>query len=161
MIYFSESNIPILLDDLYAPIVNSHLWVLDLEQDDFVLAPLKVLQEIVCPSIQLEVDGLKFMLPANWYVLIYDEETTMMDVVLVSELAGRPFKLFRYGFKDILVGSESYKTVDYHPRYPNIVPQLTKKQMLCHPINDKQWICVASTDAFCKKLKDMSIGDIT
>ena len=162
MIFFSEKNEPIIVDDLYAPIVNTHVWVLDLEQDDFTLTPLKVMQEVACPSILLEVDGLRFMLPANWYVLIYDdEESTMMDVVLVSELAGRPFKLFRYGFSEILAGSEHYKTLDYSHRFPNIVPQLNKKQMLCHPINDKQWICVAPTDAFCKRLKDMSVGDIT
>ena len=44
---------------------------------------------------------------------------------------------------------------------PNsILKNLSKKQMLCHPINDEQWICIGPTEAFAKKLKDMYVSEL-
>ena len=130
MVVFGQRNKPIIIDDLYTPIVEDHIWVLDLEINDFTLTPLAMLQEIICSSISLQVNGVDMILPANWFMLIYDEETTMLDVVQISELSGRPFRAFTYGFKDIIASSSSIKTIDYHPQYVNVVPSLNKKQML-------------------------------
>lgn len=161
MVVFGQRNKPIIIDSLYTPIVEDHIWVLDLEINDFTLTPLAMLQEIVCSSISLQVNGVDMILPANWFMLVYDEETTMLDVVQISELSGRPFRAFTYGFKDIMATSSHVRTIDYHPQFINVVPSLNKKQMLCHPINNMQWICIGSTDAFSKNLKDMTVGDIT
>lgn len=161
MIYFSEQNRAILVDSINTPIVETYMWVLDLENDDFTLVPIELLAEVTCPSIVLSIDGIDLLIPANWHIVIYDEETTMMDVAKISEVAGKPFCAFVYGFDDAYPCAKPIIARHYMHSAVNVVPSLNKKQMLCHPINSKQWICIGSSDAFCKKLKDMSVGDLT
>ena len=103
MLYFDSANKLVDIDTIYTPVVDNFMWVLDLEQNDFTLAPITMLLEITTSSFEIIVDGLPIVLPTNWYVVIYDDEIGMMDVVQISELMGRNFKLFTYGLSDLMV----------------------------------------------------------
>lgn len=160
MLYFDSSNRIISVDSIYSPIIDNFIWVLDLEQFDFTLNPMTMLLEITTPSIEVTIEELCIRLPTSWYVVIYDDEIGMMDVVQVSDLLGRNFKLFTYGFNDLMVSGTNYILNKYIPKDVCVMPNLNKKQFLCHPINGSQWICVGPTEAFAKKLKDMFVGEL-
>ncbi len=160
MLYFDSANKLVDINTIYTPVVDNFMWVLDLEQNDFTLAPITMLLEITTSSFEIIVDGLPIVLPTNWYVVIYDDEIGMMDVVQISELMGRNFKLFTYGLSDLMVTGSTYMLNKYTPKNVCVMPNLNKKQLLCHPINGEQWICIGPTEAFAKKLKDMYVGEI-
>ena len=96
MLIFDDNNKTIILDDIYTPTPTNYMWVLDLQIMDYTLAPLLVLEEIICPSIQIKLRGFQFFLPANWNILVFSEETSELDVVEISEVAGREFTAFVY-----------------------------------------------------------------
>lgn len=160
MLIFDDNSEAIILESIYAPTVTDHFWVLDLTMLDFTLAPLLVLEEIICPSVTLNIRGFKFTLPTNWNILIYTEETQQVDVVEVGNLAGREFTA--------LVGGPNIRShipgritvIDYTPEQQNVAPSLNKHQMLCHPIGPNEWINVAPSDTYNKYLKDLCVGDI-
>lgn len=160
MLIFDENSDPIIVDNLYAPLVSNHLWVLDLSMMDFTLSPFVILEEITCSSITVEILGFQFTLPSHWYVLVYDEETTQLDVVQVSDLAGGEFTAFVYGPTRSKPIPGKITVTDYFPQHKNVGPLLNKHQMLCHPIHSDLWINVSPTDVYNKYLKDMVVGDL-
>jgi len=58
---------------------------------------LLIFEEVICPTISVTIRGFTFELPANWNILVTDEETLQLDVVEISELAGKEFKAMIYG----------------------------------------------------------------
>ena len=160
MLIFDETNHPIIMDSIHGPTVSAHMWVLDLTMMDFTLAPIVMLEETVCPSIQLRVNGSEFILPANWNILVYDQETAQLDVVELSEAAGREFTALVYGPKAGRPTPATISVTNYFVEYKNVGPSLNKHQMLCHPIGPQEWISVSPSDTYNKYLKDNIVGDL-
>lgn len=160
MLIFDSDSKPIILDSIHTPTLTDHFWVLDLSLMDFTLAPLISLEEVVCPSLVLRVNGFEFALPANWNVLVYDGETSQLDVVELSEVCGREFSALCYGPQRTRHSPATVTVTNYFVEHRNIGPLLNKHQMLCHPIGPGEWINVAPSDTYNKYLKDRAVGDI-
>lgn len=160
MLVFDEKSQPLIIDNIYAPTSTSHIWLLDLSIMDFTLAPLEVLEEITCPTIMVEICGFSFALPAKWYILVYDEETTQVDTVCVADLSGKEFVALGYGPNKNKAFPAKITVVDYCGQYKNVGPSLNKHQMLCHPIGPNSWVNISPTDVYNKYLKDIFVGDI-
>ena len=163
MLIFDDNNKPIVLDSIHATTPTSYMWVLDLNIMDYTLAPLMVLEETICPSMRIRIRGFDFFLPANWNLLVYSEDTFQLDVVEVSELAGREFTAFVYDISNpkIVKYRPGVVTVsDYAAEHVNVGPALNKNQMLCHPISPFEWVNVTPSDSFNKYLKELVVGDI-
>ena len=160
MLIFDNTSQPIIIDSIYAPIVSDHFWVLDLSMRDFALTPLNVLEETVCPTVVLRVDGFDFPVPASWNILVYDTETTQLDVVELAEAAGREFTALLFGPNMSSQRPGHVTVVDYQMEYKNVNPSLNKHQMLCHPVGPNTWINIAPTDIYTKYLKDICVGDL-
>ena len=164
MLIFDDNDRTIILDDIYTPTPTDYMWVLDLQIMDYTLAPLLVLEEIVCPSIQVRIRGFDFFLPANWNILVFSEETSELDVVEVSEVAGREFTAFVYDISNPKIckyHAGLITVVNYISEFTNVGPSLSKHQMLCHPISPTEWINVTPSDTYNKYLKQTVTGDIT
>jgi len=160
MLIFNENNDPIILDNVQGPMPSEYMYVLDLNMMDFTLSPLLIFEEVVCATIAISIKGFPFALPAHWNILVVDDDTLQLDVVEVSELAGREFKALVYGMNMSMVELETIVVMDYLPNYRNIGPSLNKYQMLCHPISPDSWVNVAPSDSYNKYLKEKVAGDI-
>ena len=160
MLIFDENCEAIILDSIYTPTLTEYYWVIDLGMLDFTLAPLLVLEEIICPSVTLNIRGFDFNVPANWNMLVFSEETHQIDIVSVGEIAGREFTAL-VGGPDVHAAVPGLITiVDYTPEYLHVAPSLNKHQMLCHPIGPTEWVNIAPAETYNKYLKDLVVGDI-
>lgn len=160
MLIFDENIKPIIIDSIHSPTPTEYMWVLDLIMMDFTLAPLVMLEEVICPSMQIQIQGFEFILPANWNILVYDDETSQLDVIELSQAAGREFTALTYGPKKSYTVPSTIIVTDYFIEYKNVGPSLNKHQMLCHPINSDVWCAIGPSDNFNKYLKDKTIGDL-
>ena len=160
MLIFDESAEPIILDSIYTPTITEYFYVLDLEMMDFTLTPLLVLEETVYPSITLKIKGFEFILPTNWNILVYAEDTHQLDVVEIGSLAGREFTAMIYGPNKSNVTPGKITVTNYTPEFKNVSPALNKSQMLCHPIGPEEWVSVSPSDTYNKYLKDKIVGDL-
>lgn len=161
MIIFDENSQPLILDSLYTPIVTNSFWTLNLDERDFMLTKLAMLEETTCPCMILAVGSwAHIVVPTHWHVLVCDPDTTQLDAVSVGELAGKEFRAFVYGPTNTKHQTAVVRVLDYFPQAKNISPSLSRHQMLCHAIGKQHWICISPTDVFGKYLKDTIVGDI-
>lgn len=160
MLVFDNNSDALILESIHTPTLADHIWVLDFNLMDFTLAPLLVLEEMVCPAVEVMIRGFKFLLPANWNMLVVDDDTYQLDVVEIADLAGKEFTALVYG-PNMSNGELAVVTVtDYIPSATLVGPFLSKHQMLCHPISPEAWVCVAPSDSYNKYLKELVMGDI-
>lgn len=160
MLVLDNNNTPLILDSIFTPTIADHIWVLDLNMMDFTLAPLLVLEEIVAPTIELTILGFSFVLPANWNILVVDDDTLQLDVIEISEVAGKEFRAFLYGSTQPNFEMSPISVTNYHPNFHNVGPSLSKHQMLCHPVAPHLWVNVAPSDTYNKYLKNAVAGDL-
>lgn len=160
MFIFDDNNRPIIIDNIFSPIVTEYFWVLDFDTMDFKLTPCKNFRQTICPGFKVSIKGTEIILPTNWYVLIFDNDTSQLDVVQIKDVAGQEFTAFVYGPTASMHSRGTITVLDYYMEYKHVGPLLNKNQMLCHPINEKEWINVSPSDSYSKYLKDKIIGDI-
>lgn len=160
MLIFDDQSQPIIIDSIYSPILTSHMWVLDLTLMDYTLAPLIMLEETVCSSVQLTINGFNVILPASWNILVYDQETSQLDLIELSESTGREFTALVYGPNSVRYIPGIVTVTDYMVEHTNVGPSLNKHQLLCHPISATEWINVSPANSYNKYLKDMTVGDL-
>lgn len=160
MLIFDSESRPIILDSIFVPTVTDHFWVLDYSIMDYTLTPLQTLEQIVCPSLQVQILGFEFVVPANWNILVYDRETCQLDTVEIAEAAGREFTSLVYGPTKSRAIPGEITVTNYFLEHVNVGPTLNKHQMLCHPIGPDIWVNIAPSDTYNKYLKDQSVGDL-
>lgn len=160
MIVLDENNKAIYLHDIKAPILIDHFWCLNLDIMDFTLCPLNMLVETTGPALQVRSNGFNFWLPASWYALICDDETSVLDICKINEFASKNFTAVTYGNSQCMITSANLSIVDYNPKMSIVSPALNNNQMLCHPITPYKWITITSNDVYNKYLKQTTIGDL-
>lgn len=160
MVIFDDHSRPILLDSIHSPVLTGHFWVLDLAENDFMLTTLDVMEEMTCPSVKLRVENFEFIVPANWSVLVYDVETSMLDSVQLAEAAGRDYQAFVYGPTKNSAESSLIEVIDYYVEHQNVSPSLNKHQMLCHSIGPDTWINIGPSDPYRRFVCNIMVGDI-
>lgn len=160
MLIFDDNHQPIILDNIYNPINTSHIWTLDLNMFDFTLSPLIMLEETSCPTIQISINGFNFMLPAHWNILVYDEDTSQLDLIELSEATGREFTAFIYGPNIATYSSGKIIATNYFVEHKNVGPSMNKHQLLCHPISADNFVCITPSNIYNKYLKNKTIADL-
>lgn len=160
MLVFDGQSRPMILDSIYTPTSVEFVWVLDLNLMDFTMTELTILEETISPSIEIQVGGFSFVLPASWNILVYDRDTSQVDVVSIAETAGREFTAFTYGPKAAKPVPRVITATNYLPAHVNVGPSLNKHQMLCHPIGPDEWVVVSGSDGYNKYLKNCVVGDL-
>lgn len=160
MLILDEKEKTVVIDSINTPLPSEYFWVLDLAMRDFTLTPLLVLEEVSCPTLTLEVEGVQLDVPANWNILIYDGTTGDIDIVPVSWVGHKDFTAFAYGPTKTIPRPAHLRLVDYKPYSTTVAPALNKHQMLCHPIGPSLWINLSPNDGYAKYLKNTSMGDL-
>ncbi len=160
MLIFDENTRPIIFQSHSDPTPSDYFWVFDLEMMDFTLTKIVFLEDTVGPSITLQVGNFNFDIPSFWNLLIYDPDTSQIDVISLKEACGKSFTALVYGPNTNTVTGVKVVAVDYSPCKSHVYPALNKHQMLCHPIGPDSWVMVSPADSFNKYLRDAVIGDI-
>jgi hypothetical protein len=160
MIIFDEHNSPVILNSITGPTLVDYMWILDLAILDFTLAPLVMLEELVCPGIQICVRGFEFTLPASWSILVYDPDTSQLDVVQLCDTGGREFTACVFGPNKASPVPSTIVATKYYPQFTHIGPSLNKHQMIGAAVSPDEFVLVSPSDGFNKYLKDLTIGDL-
>lgn len=160
MIIFDEYTKPILIDSINTPLRTNYFWVLDLEEKDFKLQKIEMLEEHITPILVLSVYGYAIELPADWNILIASSETNQLDVAEISELTRGHFQIFTYRHENNKINMPASKIIHYQEKGIIQMPSIAKNQMLCHAIGPDMWICVSPVDNYNKYIKGMIANDL-
>lgn len=160
MVITDENNKSIMIDSLHTPIVSDYFWCLDLKQQDFMLSPLKIIEEMVTPTLTLLVGGYSIDIPTGWHVLLYSEETLQLDVAKASEIARGEFEALAFDFNSNKVESLPIRVINYNKSSIIHSPTIQRNTMLCLPIGPNNWVCVSPVDVYNKYCKKLCVTDI-
>lgn len=160
MLILDENNKTILIDSIYNPIVSSSMWVLDFNIMDYTLTPINMLEETVCPTSTVEINGFRFKIPTSWYMLVYDDTTTQLDSVSVADLTSNNFHIFVYGVNATNAEAAKVRVVDYQLSEKNVYPAFNRHLMLCHPIQGDKWVNISFSDSYNRFLRGKDVSDI-
>jgi hypothetical protein len=160
MIISDENSQPILIDSIDVPVKTDYFWVLNLEELDFMLNPLEMFEELTTTTLALEIDGYSVIVPSNWYILVYSEDTSQLDVAEIADLTRGGFNALLYNHKKDRIDGVKIKVVDYKAHDVVCTPLLSKNIMLCHHVGTDNWVCISPSDNYNKFLKNKVIGDL-
>ena len=155
MLISDENSIPKMISSIDEPLDIDYFWALDLQEQDFKLEKLILLEEFLTPTLVISIGGHAIELPAEWNLLVYSPETAIVDMIQVSDLTKNNFTLFLFDHKQNRVIESTVKVIDYYSSATIRTPGFNKNMMLCHPVGVKAWIMVAPTDTYNKYLKDI------
>jgi hypothetical protein len=160
MVISDENTKPVIIDNLYSPIVSDFFWILDLEQKDFALTRLTTIEEHTTPMLVISVFGYAIELPADWNILICSPETSQLDISEIHELSQGSFHSLVLNHATNKIHHAPVKVVHYEPKSILYTPSLAKNQMLCHALGPQAWICISPIDNYGKYLKGSITNDL-
>ena len=119
-----------------------------------------MLEEIVCPGMQICVRGFEFILPASWNILVYDQDTSQLDVIQVCDTGGREFTALVFGPDKTAPVASKISATNYYPEITHVGPSLNKHQMIGAAVSPEEFVLVSPSDGFNKYLKDLTVSDL-
>lgn len=160
MLISNEDSLPVAISSIDEPMNTDYFWVLDLEDQDFKLSKLIMLEEFHAPTLTLNIGGHSIEVPAEWHILVYSPETASVDMVQTSDLTKSHFSLFLLDHRKNKVIENIVRVTNYSSSAVVRTPNFNKNLMMCHPIGETAWIMIAPTDTYNKYLKDtVTVGN--
>lgn len=165
MLFLADYGFPFIIDSVTGPVVPKHCWYYDSELNDFLLRPIRLLEETTGPTVTVEINGFTFHAPASWNLLVVDEETKLVDTVMVSQCSSSNYKAFMmhpeessYGLSSIILKDLSMKESCVHPMIPRM-------HALLHPVgphgkSDRAYSCLLSPQDLGKHMIGMTAMEV-
>src|SRR3569832_928533 len=154
MVISDENSFPTIIDSIHTPLGVDYFWVLNLENRDFELSKLEVLEEhMYTPVLVLSILGYIVEVPSDWNILVYSEDTSQLDIASIAEVCRGNFTAFVFDHVKNFNKPGNIKVIDYMPSGSIHTPSINKMQMLCHHLGPNNWICISPVDNYSKYLK--------
>lgn len=160
MVISDENCFPILIDNIEVPTKTEFFWTLNIEEKDFMLSPLTMFEELTTPILVMRILDFVVEVPADWNLLIFSEETSQLDILEISEISRGHFTAMVFNHKKNCITPGTISVIDYKPYDKIQTVSLHKSSMLCHPLGEDKWVCLAPSDNYNKYLKNAVIGDL-
>lgn len=160
MLISDENNVSVEIKSIDEPTSIDYFWTLDLQEQDFKLSKLVMLEEFLTPTLTIAISGVRITLPAEWHILVYSPETSEVDLVQISDLTKNQYTLFAYNHEKSKVVGKKARVMDYSSATTFRTPSFNKNIMVCYPLGKDSWIMVAPTDTYNKYLKNsITVGN--
>jgi hypothetical protein len=169
MLIFTDYNKPLIIDSLDTPLVTRHHWVLSGTMKDFKLSNIPYIEETKGPSIEVMVEGFRFVLPASWNIMVVDDETKVLDTIPIANCSTGSHKVLLMSSFDTKVRTADIHVLDLFPVYSCYHPMVGKGTMMCHPVGPEKRrdgvenilnVLVGPHDLYSKYIKDMTAAEL-
>lgn len=122
------------IDDLTAAIAPRYSWFYHIEENDFMMRPITLLEQTDGHAVEVQVGDRAFLIPSSWHMMVVDEETLTVDTVQIAQCASS-------GFKTLLVtpyGTEHKLSPvvlrDFHLDSSCVHVTIPRGHMALHPV---------------------------
>jgi hypothetical protein len=167
MLILPDFQKPYIIDGYNSPILPKWFWTFSASMFDFTLSPITFIEENCGAVIKLEINGLEFHVPYNWYIMVGDYETSQLDWLPIQECAIAENQAFLMSPSDNITRLASIKILDVIENYYSYYPILQKTNALCHPVSkdiskggiEVPLCCVIGPNDLYKYISGQLIGD--
>ena len=122
------------INDVSEPIVPRHCWFYDVERNDFMLRPIRLLEETTGTTVRVNFSGFEINVPATWNLLVVDEETKVVDTVQITQCNSSNYKAFLMHPDDSSYILSPIALVDLILKESCTHVMIPKMTMMLHPV---------------------------
>ena len=94
MLVLPDYGHPYIIDSVSGPVVPKYSWFYDVSLNDFVLRPIRLLEETIGTTVKVRINNFDFNVPASWNLLVVDEDTKLVDTVPITQCASSNYSAF-------------------------------------------------------------------
>lgn len=131
--HYDLDHLPDEIDDMRFAILDNS----DPANPDYHYIPLIFLESFTSPALVLQINDRRIKMPVDWQVLIGEPEIGDLEMLPLTSINDRGFKVFE--FNPLSSFRPSFPTIDIVDVYHEVSwfsPKLKNGQMLCIPIDD-------------------------
>lgn len=130
-----DYNKPYLIESISSPIVIKHCWMFSGSACDFMLEPIKYLEETSSPMLKVRINNTEFLVPADWNILVTDRETYQLDTVPIQSCASVKHEAFAFVAEELKLRTLEVMVLDFQAESTCVVhPMINKGTALVHPV---------------------------
>jgi hypothetical protein len=173
IVVLPEFGHPYIIENVNGPVIPTHSWFYDAGVNDFMLKPIRLLEETTGPTVRVRINGAEFNVPASWNILVVDEETKAVDTVQITQCSSSNYKAFLmhpsisdYATSAIVLLDLYMREACVHTMIPKLtmmlhpVGQVTKAQLNRGKVSDLSYCCMLSPQDVGKHMNQMSAMEI-
>lgn len=169
MVILPEYNFPYLIDSVTGPVVPKLCWFYDAELNDFLLRPIRLLEETTGPTVKVKINGFSFLVPASWNLLVVDRDTKTVDTVQITQCSSSGFHAFLMHPEDSSYELSPVILEDLFMKESCIHVMIPRMHMLVHPVGpiknmmkgtEKVYSCLLTPQDLGKHMLDMTAMEL-
>jgi hypothetical protein len=167
MLVLPEYNRPYIIESLTSPIVIKHNWMFNAPQCDFMLEPIRYLEETTSPAVKVRINNYEFWIPEDWHILVTDRDTYQLDSVPISSCAQVKHQAFTFVADELKLRTLDIMVLDYQAEPTSMIhPMISKGMALVHPVGPSfdarkvQLSVVIGPHDLYKHLNGKTVGDL-
>jgi hypothetical protein len=135
MIILPEFMNPYLIDNQDQPVLPKYFWSFNSAMFDFTLTPLSFIEEATGTSVKVLINGLEFLIPYKWYILITDPDANKLDYIQIHECSVIESHAYIMSPIDSHIRQATIKVLDIVEDSKVYYPMLQKGTALCSPVS--------------------------
>ena len=132
----------------------------DLQRRDYFASPISAVVELQSSALTLAINNNFLHLPVDWYTIVCDKMSGVIDTIQIHELTNTNFKLFAVGPIHHTVTELGYRVANFEQCKTFFYPMFTKQQMLCVAATPTKWILITPSDTYQKYVKHISPAEL-
>lgn len=129
----SELNQPYSLIDINDPVIVNYFWGYSALHQDFMHFPIMYLEELTGPAVKIRIGEEILTVPSNWNIMICDPETTIIDMIDMTQAMGSSFSAFGFSTEKTKIFYLPFEVVDVMDYDVVVMPSIQRSIGLCHP----------------------------
>ena len=130
---FEMNEIPDEIEDLRFCVLDNS----DPKDPDYYYIPLIFLESFNAPALVLRIGDHRIKMPVDWQVLIGEPDLGDLEVLPLTSINDRGFKVFEFNpLSSFRPSFHSIEIIDIYSEVAWYAPKLKNGQMLCVPIDD-------------------------
>ena len=131
---YDLTHLPEEVDDMRFAILDNS----DPANPDYHYIPLIFLESFNAPALVLQIGEVRIKMPMDWQVLIGEPDVGDLEMLPLTSINDRGFKLFQFNpLSSFRPSFPPIEIVDVYQEVSWYAPKLKNGQMLCIPINDE------------------------
>lgn len=134
MIILPDWGFPYIIDSVTGPVVPKYSWFYDVDQNDFLLKPIRLLEETIGPTVKARINGFEFDVPASWNLLVVDEDTKLVDTVPITQCSSSNYLAFMMHPETHDYHLSSIVLLDLKMRESCVHVMIPRMNMMLHPV---------------------------
>lgn len=160
---------PYNITEVSSPITPKYCWFYDVEFNDFMLKPIRFLDETTGATVKVRINDTELNVPASWNLLVVDEETKIVDTVQITQCNSSNYLAFMMHPSESNYVLSPITLLDLYMKESCTHVMIPRMSMVLHPVgkvkNDRKntdysYSCLLSPHDLGKYMSSMTAMEV-